>query len=697
MSRLKLFVDKELSWLSFNERVLQEAQDPNVPLIERVRFLGIYSNNLDEFYKVRFANIKRRILIHQGQDKRQHYCDLLGRMQSKARELNHRFEKVYNKLVKQLARNDIYLVSESQLTLEQQHWVMQFFQQRVLAHLTPLWIDKNCNLLTALKDEQSYLVVEAKYNETSRYSLLEIPSQALPRFILVPQQPERQRKTLILLDNIIRLCLGTIYQSVIDYDSLNCFAIKMTRDAEYDLSGEAERNLIELMSESLNQRLTALPVRFIYQRDMPKELLSILQKKLAMSSFDSLIPGGRYHNYKDLAQFPNLGSAHLEYQALPPLKHPQFAGHSTPFDAIRAHDILLYYPYHTFAHLTELIRQSSFDPAVTQIKISIYRVAKDSRLMHSLMEATRNGKLVTVVVELQARFDEQTNIEWAQTLNHSGVRVVFGAPGLKIHSKLLLIVREEQSKPQYYAYIGTGNFHEWTAAKYTDFGLLTANPAVTKEVNKVFKYIEKPYQSVSFSQLIVSPKNSRKRFYQLIDVEMAQALKGEKAELILKLNNLADKKLIKKLYDASSVGVKVHLIIRGMCSLIPGIKDISDNITVTSIVDRYLEHPRVIIAHNQGDPKVFISSADWMRRNMDHRIEVTAPILCEHLKKTIIDIIKLQQQDTVKARVIEEGMSNRYVSTTLPKKLRSQIAIYDYLKRQQLAPYLDTSGTPYED
>jgi polyphosphate kinase len=316
--------------------------------------------------------------------------------------------------------------------------------------------------------------------------------------------------------------------------------------------------------------------------------------------------------------------------------------------------------------------------------------------MRSLMEATRNGKLVTVVVELQARFDEQTNIEWAQTLNHAGVRVVFGAPGLKIHSKLLLIMREEQQRTHCYAYIGTGNFHEWTAAKYTDFGLLTANPDVTKEVNKVFKYIEKPYQPVSFSQLIVSPKNSRKRLYQLIDVEIEQALRREKAELILKLNNLADKKLIKKLYDASSVGVKIHLIIRGMCSLIPGIKDISDNITVTSIIDRYLEHPRVIIAHNRGDPKVFISSADWMRRNMDHRIEVTAPIICEHLKKTIIDIVKLQQKDTVKARVVDEKMTNRYVSKSAHKKLRSQIAIYDYLKRQKLAPY-PKQVIPYED
>jgi polyphosphate kinase len=697
MSTLKLFVDKELSWLSFNERVLQEAQDPNVPLVERVRFLGIYSNNLDEFYKVRFANIQRRILLHQRKDKRQHYCVLLEKMQSKVHELNHRFESIYNKLVIQLARNDIYLVNESQLSVEQQSWVKQFFQQRILAHLTPLWINKNCDLLTSLKDEQSYLVVEAKQNKTSRYSLLEIPSQVLPRFILVPQQPDRPRKTLILLDNIIRLCLDDIYQNVIEYNSLNCFAIKMTRDAAYELSGEAERNLIELMSESLNQRLTALPVRFIYQRDMPKELLDILQKKLEMSSFDSLIPSGRYHNYKDLAQFPNLGPTYLEYQALPPLHHPQFEGYPTPFAAIRANDILLYYPYHTFAHLTELIRLSSFDPAVTQIKISIYRVAKDSRLMHSLMEATRNGKLVTVVVELQARFDEQTNIEWAQTLNHAGVRVVFGAPGLKIHSKLLLIVREEQQSSQCYAYIGTGNFHEWTAAKYTDFGLITADPVITKDVNKVFKYIEKPYQSVSFSQLIVSPKNSRKRFYQLIDFEMAQALRGEKAELILKLNNLADRKLIKKLYDASSVGVKIHLIIRGMCSLIPGIKDISDTITVTSIVDRYLEHPRVIIAYNQGDPKVFISSADWMRRNMDHRIEVTAPILCKQLKKTIIDIIDLQQKDTVKARVIDEKMSNHYVTTNRPKKLRSQIAIYDYLKRQQLAPYPNTGDAPYED
>jgi polyphosphate kinase len=434
------------------------------------------------------------------------------------------------------------------------------------------------------------------------------------------------------------------------------------------------------MSEGLSQRLTAMPVRFVYQRDMPPEMLALLCEKLQISNYDSLIPGARYHNFKDFIGFPNVGRDYLENKPLPPMKCADFEGYANKFDAIRAQDILLYYPYHTFDHISELVRQASFDPKVLSIKINIYRVAKDSRLMNSLIDAVHNGKQVTVVVELQARFDEEANIEWSRVLTEAGVHVIFGAPGLKIHSKLLLISRKEGDEVVSYAHIGTGNFHEKTARIYTDFSLLTADPDLTDEVRNVFGYIENPYRPVRFNHLLVSPRNSRKQLYRLIDNEITNAKLGKKASITLKVNNLVDRGLINKLYGASTFGVDIKMIIRGMCSLVPGVEGVSDNIQIISIVDRFLEHPRVLITHNDGDPQVYISSADWMTRNIDYRIEVTAPVRDERLKQRIIDIINIHFTDTVKARWIDKEMSNTYVPRGNRKKVRSQIAIYDYLK-----------------
>lgn len=378
--------------------------------------------------------------------------------------------------------------------------------------------------------------------------------------------------------------------------------------------------------------------------------------------------------------FPNVGREYLENKSLPPIKCSDFNGFANSFDAIRHQDILLYYPYHTFDHISELVRQASFDPKVLSIKINIYRVAKNSKLLNSLIDAVHNGKNVTVVVELQARFDEEANIEWSKILTDAGVQVIFGAPGLKIHSKLLLISRREEGEIVRYAHIGTGNFHEKTARIYTDFSLLTADQEITNEVRNVFGYIENPYRPVKFKQLIVSPRNSRREIYRIIDNEIANAKAKKTAKLTIKVNNLVDKGIVNRLYAASQAGVKINMIIRGMCSLIPGVKGLSDNIYIISIVDRFLEHPRVVIAHNNGDPQVYISSADWMTRNIDHRIEVAAPVRSERLKKRIIDIINIHFTDTMKARLIDQSMSNQYVPRGNKKKIRSQIAIYDYLK-----------------
>ncbi|EPO5780277.1 polyphosphate kinase 1 [Vibrio harveyi] len=696
MSAEKLYIEKELSWLSFNERVLQEAADKTVPLIERIRFLGIFSNNLDEFYKVRFADVKRRILISQergGSDNSKH---LLTKMQTKALKLNEQFDELYGDLIREMARRRIFLVNENQLDDTQKRWITKYFRKEVMPHITPLLIKDDIDVLQFLKDEYAYITVDLRKDDHSQYALLEIPTDHLPRFVMVPEQKGKRRKTIILLDNIIRYCLDELFKGFFDYDELNGYAMKMTRDAEYDLRLEIEYSLLEQMSEGVNQRLTAMPVRFVYEREMPQEMLDFLCSKLQISNYDSLIPGGRYHNFKDFIGFPNVGREYLENKPMPPMKCADFEGYANSFDAIKAKDILLYYPYHTFDHISELVRQASFDPKVLAIKINIYRVAKDSRLMNSLIDAVHNGKSVTVVVELQARFDEEANIEWSKVLTDAGVHVIFGAPGLKIHSKLLLISRREEGEIVRYAHIGTGNFHEKTARIYTDFALLTADQEITNEVRNVFGYIENPYRPVRFNHLIVSPRNSRKQLYRLIDGEIANAKAGKKAALTIKVNNLVDKGIVNKLYGASNAGVKINMIIRGMCSLVPDIEGVSENIRIISIVDRFLEHPRVVITHNDGDPQVYISSADWMTRNIDHRIEVAAPVRDPRLKQRIIDITNIHFTDTVKARLIDKEMSNSYVARGNRKKVRSQVAIYDYLKnieKQTRKQKADASNT----
>lgn len=680
MSAEKLYIEKELSWLSFNERVLQEAADKTVPLIERIRFLGIFSNNLDEFYKVRFADVKRRILISQERGGSDSPKRLLTKMQSKALKLNEQFDELYSELIREMARRRIFLVNEQQLDESQQKWIAKYCRREVMPHITPLLMKDEIDVLQFLKDEYAYIAVELRKEEHYQYALIEIPTDHLPRFVMVPEQKGKRRKTIILLDNIIRHCLDELFKGFFDYDELSGYAMKMTRDAEYDLRNEIEYSLLEQMSEGVNQRLTAKPVRFVYERDMPPQMLEFLCNKLNISNYDNLIPGGRYHNFKDFIAFPNVGREYLENKPLPPMKCADFEGYANSFDAIKAKDILLYYPYHTFDHISELVRQASFDPKVLSIKINIYRVAKDSRLMNSLIDAVHNGKNVTVVVELQARFDEEANIEWSKVLTEAGVHVIFGAPGLKIHSKLLMISRREGEEIIRYAHIGTGNFHEKTARIYTDFSLLTADQEITNEVRNVFGYIENPYRPVKFNHLMVSPRNSRTQIYRLIDNEIANAKLGKKAALTIKVNNLVDKGIVNKLYGASTAGVKINMIIRGMCSLVPGIEGISDNIRIISIVDRFLEHPRVVITHNDGDPQVYISSADWMTRNIDHRIEVAAPVRDPRLKQRIIDITNIHFTDTVKARFIDKEMSNAYVPRGNRKKVRSQIAIYDYLK-----------------
>ncbi|WP_032114886.1 polyphosphate kinase 1 [Candidatus Arsenophonus nilaparvatae] len=680
MSQDRLYTEKEISWLSFNERVLQEAADKRNPLIERMRFLGIYSNNLEEFYKIRFADVKRRILINEERGTASSSRQLLKRIESKVAKLDQEFDSLYNELLLEMARNQIFLINERQISPNQQIWLRQFFRQQLRQHITPILITPETDLVEFLKDDYTYLAVEIIKGQNIQYALLEIPAGKQPRFVHLPPEMPKRRKSMILLDNILRYCLDEIFKGFFDYDQLNAYAMKMTRDAEYDLTTEMESSMLELMSSSLKQRLNAEPVRFVYQRNMPDEMVELLRKKLGLSSDDSVIAGGRYHNFKDFIKFPNEGNKNLLNKPLPRLRHRRFDNFRNGFDAIREKDVLLYYPYYTFEHTIELLRQASFDPNVLTIKINIYRVAKDSRIIESMIHAAHNGKKVTVVVELQARFDEEANIHWAKHLTEAGVHVIFSAPGLKIHAKLFIISRLEQGEIIRYAHIGTGNFNEKTARLYTDYSLLTANQQITNEVRRVFNFIENPYRPVNFENLMVSPQNSRTRLTQLIDREISNVQAGKAAAILLKINNLDDKELINRLYDASNAGVKIRLLIRGMCSLVPGQANFSENIQVTSIVDRFLEHDRVYVFSNNGNEEVFISSADWMTRNIDFRIEVAVKLVDQQLKQRVLDILELQFNDTVKARYIDKELTNRYVPRGNKRKIQAQLAVYDYLK-----------------
>ncbi|RWT78073.1 polyphosphate kinase 1 [Aeromonas caviae] len=682
MSTDKQYEEKELSWLSFNERVLQEAMDKTVPLIERVRFLGIFSSNQDEFFKVRVSDVKRRILInevHGGDDEAK---VLLRAIQQKVMALGEAFDNTYKELLIALARHNIFLVNESQLSESIQQWLRIFFREKVLRHIIPILLNKEVNPVKFLKDEHTYLAIEMKKNgQVIQYALVEVPTDDLPRFFQLPPEGTRRKKQIIILDNVIRFCLDEIFKGFFDYDEIAAYAVKLTRDAEYDLSDQLDLSLVDKMSDGLKQRLTAMPVRFVYEREMPAAMISFLKLKLQISSYDAIMPGGRYHNFKDFIGFPNVGRDYLENPKLPALDCRDFDGLVNAFDAIAKQDILLYYPYHKFHHFTELVRQAAFDPAVSAIRINIYRVAKKSRIIHSLIDAANNGKKVTVVVELRARFDEAANIDWANILTDAGVKVVFGVPSLKIHSKLCLITRHENGEAVRYAHIGTGNFNEKTAKIYTDFSLLTRHPDITAEVESVFEYIEYPYRRYKFNHLLVSPINSRRQLYRLIDNELTNAKAGQPSGITLKINNLVDRDLINRLYAAGQAGVPIQMIIRGMCALRPGVPGLSDNIRVISIIDRFLEHPRVMVFHNKGNPQLYISSADWMSRNIDGRIEVGTPIYDERLKQRILDILELQLSDTCKARVIDADQKNEYVKRGNRRKVRSQVAIYDYLKR----------------
>jgi polyphosphate kinase len=534
-----------------------------------------------------------------------------------------------------------------------------------------------------LKDKSIYLGVKLSVNgkpKMTQYALLEIPSDPAGRFVILPSVNNNQY--VILLDDIIRHNLPEVF-SIFPFDRIEGYTIKLTRDAELDIDNDVSQSFLDKISKSVKNRQKGDPVRFVFDQSMPPDLLAILTSRMKLRKYDNLIPGGRYHNFKDFMAFPALGAKSLRYEDYKPLVHPALMKDKSIFDAIKKRDILLHYPYQGFGHFIELLREAAIDPTVKSIKITLYRAAKKSKVINALINAARNGKDVTVVVELQARFDEEANIKWAKALAEERIHVIYGVQGLKVHSKLCLIQREEKGKNKMYANISTGNYNEVTSTVYCDESLLTADPQICSEVAHVFDFFDRNYIVRHYKNLIPSPLRTRKKFISLIDAEIYNAKHGHKAGIVLKMNSLVDEEMIAKLYEASNHGVPIRVIVRGICALIPGVPGMSENIEAISIVDRYLEHSRIFIFSNDGDPLYYISSADWMARNLDSRIEISCPIADPRLQQELLDILEIQWSDNVKSRVLEAPQSNTYRSSTTPIKVRSQDKIYQYLKKAQ--------------
>lgn len=674
-------INREISWLAFNERVLQEAADPTVPLLERLRFMGIYSNNRDEFFRVRVAALKRlkkggkRATAVVGEDP----GALLERIQRIVIASSRRFDSIYRKIIRELKDEKIFIVNERQLTRVQGEFVREYFRETVQPTLSPILLDQAPSF-PSLKDRSIYFALKLERRENGRkprYALIEMSSD-VPRFLVLPARGERQY--VILVDDVIRYCLREIFPAR-EYSSVTAHTLKLTLDAELDIDNDISRSLIDKISRSVKQRKQGTPVRFGYDDDMPLDLLRYVLKQLNVKS-ENIIPGSRYHNFRDFITFPKLGRDELRYEVPLPLTHPRFVKARSLFDVIREKDVLLHYPYQSFHHIIDLLREASIDPRVESISMTLYRVAKTSHVVNTLINACRNGKQVTVVVELQARFDEENNIFWANRLQEEGATIIFGVPHLKVHSKLFLITRKEEGKLVGYAHIGTGNLNETTARTYTDKTLLTADKRITHEVAQTFGFYRDNLQHGRYKHLLVSPFTLRKRFIQMINNEIKLADLGQPAAIFIKINNIIDPQMIEKLYEASRAGVKIRMLVRGTCALVPGARHYSENIEVRGVVDRFLEHERVFVFHNAGNEKFFIASADWMVRNLDHRSETATPIYDKDGQEELRAQLELQWRDNCKARIIDRKQENRYYRDE-EEPLRSQQAIYDWLKRRQ--------------
>ena len=679
----KKILNRELSWLSFNDRVLQEAQDKSVPLIERLHFMGIFSNNLDEFFKVRVATIKRMIDVQVGSKRveGEKPRKVMNQIQKKVIRLQNKFETTFHQVLGELEKHEIFLINEMELNPLQAMYVKQYFKDKVQPVLSPIMLH-NVDGFPYLKDKSIYLATKLTSSDKSvptEYAIIEIPSDVLPRFIELPS--ESDRKFLILLEDVIRYSLDEVF-AIFHFDTFEAWTIKLTRDAELDVDNDLSQSFLEKISKGVSGRKTGQPVRFVFDNSIAKDLLDYMIDKIRLTDESNLIPGGRYHNFKDFMKFPNVGNDHLIYKNDIPLRHKLVKYHKSIIDLMAKRDFMLHVPYQDFNIFISLLQEAAIDPKVTEVSITLYRVARNSKVINALMNASRNGKKVKVIIELQARFDEEANIYWSKRLEEVGASVHFGIPGLKVHAKLLSITRIEDRKKVNYACVSTGNFHEGNAEVYSDLILFTMDKRITSEVHKVFDFFSSTYKNFVYRHLITSPLYMRRKMYYLIDQEIRNVKAGKEAYLILKINSLVDKEIIYKLYQANNAGVKITLIVRGVCSLLPGIPGMSENIKAISIVDKYLEHSRIMIFCNGGNELYYISSADWMTRNLDRRIEVACPVYDKDIQKELKDLIDIQLKDNVKARIIDSEQENEYIRSEEGEKLRSQVELYKYYQQK---------------
>ena len=686
----KQIIPRDISWISFNGRVLQEANDPSVPLEQRIRFLGIYSNNSDEFFRVRVATLKRMIELAEKRKKLNMHMEddpqkILDTIQTIVLQQQNEFNRIWDGILKELRKEKILLVDEKHLTREQQKFVRSFFDEHVRSNVIPLMIE-SLQQLPYLRDKSIYLGVVMSKKQSAykqKYSLIEVPARAIGRFVELPSKSGEH--SIILLEDVIRFNLPFIF-SYFDYDYFESHIFKVTKDAELDIDNDISTTFVEKIEKGLKNRRKGKPVRFVYDKEMDAGLLEYLIRRLSLSRKSNLIPGGRIHNFRHFMDFPDVFQNKSTRRQ--PFTHPALQNSVRVTDVITKKDVMLHFPYHTFNALIDLLREAAMDPDVTSIKITAYRLAPNSKIINALINASRNGKEVVVMLELKARFDEEANLEWKEILEEEGVRVLLGVPNYKIHGKLCIIKKRVGNKIIQYGFVSTGNLNERTAKVYGDHCLLTANRNVMADINRIFKYLENWHAGQqplrSCKTLLVCPVNMRKELEANIVREIKNAKAKKYASIILKVNSLSDIRLINKLYEAAMAGVEIKMVVRGIFCAMTQNKKFKKPITAISIVDEYLEHARVMIFHNDGKEKVYISSADWMVRNLDHRVEAAIPVNDPLIRQELKDIIHIQLRDNVKARILDNELSNNYVPSVGKKKIRSQIETYHYLYQKSI-------------
>jgi polyphosphate kinase len=678
-------ITRDISWLAFNGRVLQEAGDETVPLYERIKFLGIFSSNLDEFFRVRVATLKRMIRFGSKANIHLEHSPeaILEEINFKVTRQQNQFNYTWKIICSELKKQKIFLVNEQQLNKEQTEFIVSYFNDLVRSYIVPLMIE-DLRVFPTLNDKSIYLACKLSKADGSvpqRYALVSVPTR-LPRFIILPTV--QNKKYIILLEDIIRYFLPQIF-SYFNYDTFSSNIIKVTRDAELDIDNDISTSLIQKIEKGLKNRKKGKPVRFIFDKEIDSGLLNYLIKRLELSTKDNIQSGERIHNFKDFIHFPE-SVFEKKNTRKKPFIHPLLKNVNSVSEVILQRDVLLNFPYHSFDSLIDVLREAAIAPDVVSIKITCYRLARNSNIINALTNAVRNGKSVTVILELRARFDEEANLEWKETLEESGVKVFMGLPNLKVHAKICLIKKRINKRSVHYGFVSTGNLNEKTSLVYGDHCLLTSNRQIMADLNRVFNYLENPknIHALKACQLLfVSPLNMRKHFELLINKEIKHAKENKPASILLKLNSLSDEELILKLYEAARAGVKIKMIIRGICCMYTENKKFKKKVKAISIVDEYLEHARVLIFHNGGKEKYFISSADWMIRNLDHRIETTCPVFDKNIQEELKEILDIQLKDNVKARILDNDLSNKYVIAAGEKKVRSQIQIYNTLLKKK--------------